>query len=78
MNLTKTQIMSLENTQMVIDNHNIEYVDHYIYHHHTVKIGEENQTAENCDDMGGFWPFQFYQKSSHTAVLEKKCTISVY
>lgn len=37
MNVEKTKIMSLENTQIVIDNQNIKIVNQYIYFGYTLK-----------------------------------------
>lgn len=46
MNLGKTKIMNAYNTQVILDNINMEIVDEYVYLGQKIKFGSENQTIE--------------------------------
>ena len=46
MNYNKTKIMSQEQTNIKIQNHIIENVEHYVYLGHDIRLGKLNQDAE--------------------------------
>lgn len=46
MNYNKTKIMSHEQTNITIQNHSIENVEHYVYLGHDIRLGKSNQDAE--------------------------------
>ena len=46
MNLHKTQVMTLDNRSILLNNHPLETVDEYVYLGHLIQLGKKNQTAE--------------------------------